>query len=117
MRRTAVGLADKTAAPPALSRPRVQSGMVLFLLIAITALAPAALHMLVPSLPLLARIFDSTPGRVQLLLTVFLAGIAAGQLVYGPMSDRFDRRPVLIAGLAIFLFGTVLCGLAWSMPL
>jgi len=72
--------------------------------------------MLVPALPLLAAVFDAAPGAVQLVLTLFLAGIAAGQLVYGPVSDRFGRRPVLIAGLALFFAGTVLCGLAWSLP-
>jgi MFS transporter, DHA1 family, multidrug resistance protein len=72
--------------------------------------------MLVPSLPLLARVFDAPAARVQLVLTLFLAGIATGQLVYGPASDRFGRRPVLIAGLVLFLLGTTLCGLAWSLP-
>jgi DHA1 family bicyclomycin/chloramphenicol resistance-like MFS transporter len=72
--------------------------------------------MLVPSLPLLARVFAGTSGGVQLVLTVFLVGIAAGQLVYGPVSDRFGRRPALIAGLGLFLLGTFLCGLAWSLP-
>jgi MFS transporter, DHA1 family, multidrug resistance protein len=72
--------------------------------------------MLVPSLPLLARVFNAPAARVQLVLTLFLAGIATGQLVYGPASDRFGRRPVLIAGLVLFLLGTMLCGLAWSLP-
>ena len=72
--------------------------------------------MLVPALPILAMVFDAAPGAVQLVLTLFLAGIAAGQLVYGPVSDRYGRRPVLITGLALFLFGTVLCGFAWSLP-
>src|SRR5262249_59193968 len=85
------------------------------LLALVTAIAPAALHMLVPALPLLAAVFDAPPSAVQLVLTLFLAGIAAGQLAYGPISDRFGRRPVLIAGLALFLVGTVLCGLAWSL--
>jgi DHA1 family bicyclomycin/chloramphenicol resistance-like MFS transporter len=88
----------------------------LALLALVTAIAPAALHMLVPSLPLLAMAFAATAARVQLVLTLFLLGIAVGQLVYGPVSDRFGRRPVLITGLALFLTGTVLCGLAWSLP-
>src|SRR3954471_842807 len=89
----------------------------LALLAAVTALAFCALHMVVPALPLLVRLFDDSPSRVQLVLSLYLAGIAAGQLVYGPLSDRFGRRPVLIAGLAMFLFGTVLCGAAPSLDL
>jgi MFS transporter, DHA1 family, multidrug resistance protein len=91
-------------------------GAPLVLLALVTAIAPAALHMLVPALPMLAVVFDAPPGAVQLALTLFLAGIAVGQLVYGPVSDRFGRRPVLLAGLTLFLGGTVLCGLAWSLP-
>ncbi len=88
----------------------------LVLLALVTAIAPASLHILVPALPSLAAIFDAAPGAVQLVLTLFLAGIAVGQLVYGPVSDRFGRRPVLLAGLGLFLVGTGLCGFAWSLP-
>jgi MFS transporter, DHA1 family, multidrug resistance protein len=88
----------------------------LLLLALITAMAPAALHMLVPALPVLAAEFATAQGSVQLVLTLFLAGIALGQLVYGPTSDRFGRRPVLLAGLLLFLVGTALCGCAWSLP-
>jgi DHA1 family bicyclomycin/chloramphenicol resistance-like MFS transporter len=98
------------------SQAVTRRGSPLVLLALITAIAPAALHMLVPALPMLARAFDAAPSAVQLVLTLFLAGIAAGQLIYGPVSDRFGRRPVLLAGLSLFLVGTVLCIFAWSLP-
>jgi DHA1 family bicyclomycin/chloramphenicol resistance-like MFS transporter len=88
----------------------------LALLAAMTALAFSALHIVLPALPILTHAFDDSPARVQLVVTLFLAGIAAGQLFYGPISDRFGRRPVLIAGLVLFLAGTLLCGVAWSLP-
>jgi DHA1 family bicyclomycin/chloramphenicol resistance-like MFS transporter len=106
-----------TAEPAALDRPHSERpAPPLTLLAGVTAVAPASLHILVPALPVLAVVFDASPGAVQLVLTLFLAGIAAGQLVYGPVSDRYGRRPVLIAGLSLFLFGTALCGFAWSLP-
>jgi DHA1 family bicyclomycin/chloramphenicol resistance-like MFS transporter len=88
----------------------------LTLIAAITALGFCALHMVVPALPLLGRVFEAGPAEVQLVLTLYFLGIAGGQLIYGPVSDRFGRRPVLLAGLSLFLAGTVLCGLAPSLP-
>lgn len=87
----------------------------LALLAMVTAIGFCALHTIVPAMPLLARVFDDTPGHVQLVLTLYLVEIAGGQVVYGPLSDRFGRRPVLTAGLTIFLVGTLLCGIAWSV--
>jgi MFS transporter, DHA1 family, multidrug resistance protein len=87
----------------------------LALLSAVTALAFCSLHMVVPALPLLVSVFADSAAHVQLVLSLYLAGIAAGQLIYGPMSDRFGRRPVLLIGLAAFLVGTLFCGLAWSL--
>src|SRR5437763_14091416 len=87
----------------------------LALLSAITALAFCALHMLVPALPVLVQVFGDSPAHVQLVLSLYLGGIAAGQLIYGPVSDRFGRRPVLIAGLGLFLAGTVVCASAWAV--
>jgi len=80
-----------------------------------TGIGFCALHMIVPALPLLARALDASPAQVQLVLTLYFLGIAGGQLIYGPVSDRFGRRPVLIAGLGLFLGGTILCGLAPSL--
>src|SRR5258708_18854482 len=88
----------------------------LSLIAAATAIAFCALHMVVPTLPLLARVFDRSAGEVQLVLTAYFLGIAAGQLIYGPVSDRFGRRPVLLAGLTLFLAGTALSGFAPTLP-
>ncbi|HXC29233.1 MAG TPA: multidrug effflux MFS transporter [Stellaceae bacterium] len=87
----------------------------LSLIAAATAIGFCALHMVVPTLPILARVFDRPAAEVQLVLTLYFLGIAVGQLVYGPVSDRFGRRPVLLAGLCLFLGGTALCGLAPSL--
>lgn len=82
------------------------------LLAAIAASGTLAMHMFVPALPAAARDFAATPGAVQLTLTLYLIGIAGGQLIYGPLSDRFGRRPVLIAALSLFLAATVIAAFA-----
>ncbi len=87
----------------------------LAILIAVTAVGTFTLNAILPSMPGLQRAFDTNYAVVQLTLTVYLAGLAVAQLVYGPLSDRFGRRPVLLAGLGIFLAGTVLCVLASSI--
>ncbi|MGE0258917.1 MAG: multidrug effflux MFS transporter [Alphaproteobacteria bacterium] len=101
---------------PPCDRPHTDNKPSLFLLAAVTGLAFGALHMVLPAQPILMRSFASGPAAVQLVTSLFLAGIAVGQLCYGPVSDRYGRRPVLIAGLAAFLAGTLLCGAAWSLP-
>lgn len=88
----------------------------LALIAAATAIGFCALHMVVPTLPILARVFNRGAAEVQLVLTLYFLGIAIGQLFYGPVSDRFGRRPVLLAGLWLFLAGTALCGFAPSLP-
>ncbi len=86
------------------------------LLAALTALGFCSLHMVIAVLPVLASAFDSVPSQVAPVVTLYLAGIAIGQLVYGPVSDRFGRRPVLLAGLAMYLGGTLLGAVAWTLP-
>ena len=54
-----------------------------------------------PSMPLAAADFGVSDGTIQLSLSVFLAGIAAGQLIYGPISDRFGRRQVLLVAFTV----------------
>ena len=102
------------AAGRPVARPAVPP---LSLIAATTAIGFASLHMVVPALPLLATAFERPAAQVQLVLTLYFLGIATGQLFYGPVSDRFGRRPVLLAGLLLFMGGTVLCGVAPSLPL
>lgn len=85
------------------------------LLAMIAASGTLAMHIFVPALPQLARDLAVTPGTAQLTLTLYLIGIAAGQLVYGPVSDRFGRRPVLIVSLSVFLVSTLVAGFAPSI--
>ncbi len=79
----------------------------LAILIAAAALSPLALNIFMPSMPGLVRVFNTDYATVQLALTLYLVGVAVGQLFYGPLSDRFGRRPIMLAGLTIFLVGSV----------
>ena len=67
------------------------------------------MHIFLPSLPRVAREFNTDPAVIQLTVTLYLAGMAAGQLVYGPLSDRYGRRPVLLWGMVLFIAATIAC--------
>lgn len=67
-----------------------------------------ALHVFVPALSDAAADLRTTPAAIQLTVTLYIAGLALGQLVYGPLSDRYGRRPVLVASLSLYLAGLVL---------
>src|SRR6185436_6510660 len=73
----------------------------LALLIGSTAVGPLSLNILAPAMPGLITTLGASAGTVQLTLSLFLLGMAVSQLVLGTLSDRFGRRPVMLAGLAI----------------
>ncbi len=65
------------------------------------------MDMFLPSVPVIAQTFGAEPGAAQQAVTTYLLGLAVGQLAWGPVSDRFGRRPVLLAGLGLFLLSSV----------
>lgn len=81
---------------------RLQDKPLLFFLTLLAALGMLATNMYLASFPSLGKTLAATPGQVKLTLTVFLLGFAAGQLIVGPLSDRFGRRPLLLAGLIVY---------------
>ena len=94
---------------------RADSLTVAVLLTALVALGPISTDLYLPSLPAIGAAFGVDAGEVQLTLSVFLAGFACSQLVYGPLADRFGRRPVMLAGLALYSAATVICMVATSI--
>ncbi|MCK5622783.1 MAG: multidrug effflux MFS transporter [Alphaproteobacteria bacterium] len=84
-------------------------------LTALVALGPVSVSLYVPSMPALAAEFQVTPGLVQQSFTIFVVGFAVAQLVYGPMSDRFGRRPVLVGGLMLYIAASLACALSASI--
>lgn len=93
---------------PAAERPG-RTGTLIVLLGALTAVAPLAIDMYVPGFPEMSRALDASDSAVQLSMTAFLAGLVAGQLVIGPLSDGLGRRRPLIWGTALFVALSVVC--------
>src|SRR6188508_2681576 len=92
------------------------SKIMLMMLVAMTGVAPISLYMLVPALPVLAATFGSDISIAQMTVSLFMVGIACSQLIMGPLSDKFGRRPVLLAGLALMVAASIGCSLAESLP-
>lgn len=92
--------------------PRPDSLAIRVLLTALVAFGPLSTDLYLPSLPSLVTAFGTDIVTVQLTLSVFLIGFAAAQLVYGPLSDRYGRRPALIGGVSIYLAASVACTFA-----
>ncbi len=81
----------------------------LWLLVLVTFGGTLAMHMFVPALPLVARELHATPAAAQSTISLYILGLAFGQLLYGPLSDRFGRRPTLLAGLALYTAAGLAC--------
>ena len=96
---------------------RPMPGYVIGILGLLAAVAPLAIDMYLPAFPTIADEFGTSPSAIQLTLTAFVIGLAVGQLVIGPLSDRTGRRPLLIAGPVLFTLAAVTCALAPAISL
>jgi DHA1 family bicyclomycin/chloramphenicol resistance-like MFS transporter len=91
-----------------------ESSVITGVLGALLAITAFSIDISLPALPGIARAFME-PGRVQLVVALFLVGFAVGQLIHGPASDRFGRRPVLLAALGLYVGASLLCLMAPSL--
>jgi MFS transporter, DHA1 family, multidrug resistance protein len=78
----------------------------------LAALGTLSTNMYLASFPSIGSDLNASPQQVRLTLTVFLVGFAFGQLVIGPLSDRYGRRPLLLVGLSVFAVASLLCAVA-----
>ncbi|MCW8382788.1 multidrug effflux MFS transporter [Streptomyces justiciae] len=107
--RNEAAVPETETAAPAVRRTGL---LVTFILGGLTATPPLAMDMYLPSLPEVTKSLHAPAATVQLTLTACLAGMALGQLVVGPMSDRWGRRRPLLVGLVVYVLATALCALA-----
>ena len=85
-----------------------RSKFFLLILVVVTACGPFAMQMFLPALPAIQQHFGATGFLVQLAFSVSMLSMALATLAYGPISDRLGRKPVLFAGLLLYIAGSVL---------
>jgi len=87
------------------------------MLAATSALGPASMQILLPALPVIKSTFEVSTEVAQLTLSLSMLAIALGTLTYGPLSDKFGRRPIMLIGLVVMLIGSVFCYFANTIEL
>jgi DHA1 family bicyclomycin/chloramphenicol resistance-like MFS transporter len=85
------------------------------LLAALSAIGPLTTDMYLPSLPDIARQLNASTAQAQFTISAYLIGFAAGQIFYGPVSDRHGRKPVLIAAIALYCVASLACAFSTSI--
>jgi DHA1 family bicyclomycin/chloramphenicol resistance-like MFS transporter len=105
------------AHPPPLTHPAMSSGRVVIILSLLLGLQPITTDLYLPALPALTQGFAAPMAQAQLTLTALLLAFGLSQLVWGPLSDRFGRRPVLLTGLAAYVLASLASTLSTSMEM
>jgi DHA1 family bicyclomycin/chloramphenicol resistance-like MFS transporter len=94
---------------------RQQQFLIIFILGALSTISPFSIDMYLPGFPAIAKALGTTIDKVELSLTAYLAGIAIGQLFYGPLLDRYGRKTPLYVGLIIYVIASLVCATTSSV--
>jgi DHA1 family bicyclomycin/chloramphenicol resistance-like MFS transporter len=89
--------------------------LIVLMLALLLGLQPVTTDLYLPALPAITEVFGAGMGQAQLTLTALLLAFGLSQLVWGPLSDRFGRRPILLWGMAAYVLASVACALAPNM--
>jgi MFS transporter, DHA1 family, multidrug resistance protein len=106
-----------TLTPPAAPRPAMPAAWVVLILSLLLGLQPITTDLYLPALPALTASFGAPMGQAQLTLTALLLAFGLSQLVWGPLSDRFGRRPILLIGMSAYVLAAVASAMAPSMAM
>jgi DHA1 family bicyclomycin/chloramphenicol resistance-like MFS transporter len=87
----------------------------LWLLILVTVSGTLAMHMFVPAMPAASRSLGASVSMMQMTISIYMVGLATGQLVYGPLSDALGRRPLLLVGLALYTVGSLAAAISYDV--
>jgi len=97
-----------------MSPARRRNVLIVLILGALCTVSPFSIDMYLPAFPQIARDLGTTPAQVSLSVSGYFIGLAVGQLLYGPLLDRFGRKPPLYAGLGLFVLASIGCATARS---
>ena len=103
--------------PPTAAKPATSPGMLVLILSVLLGVQPVTTDLYLPALPALTAGFAAPMAQAQLTLTALLLAFGLSQLVWGPLSDRFGRRPILMVGLSAYAVAAIGCTLANSMEM